>query len=411
MFGFFKGRLVFIRICLVTSVVLLVAIGVASIYAVGNPVQAPSADGMGALQGKYLKQLAFFALGTLGFVGINLVNYRVLGEISLWLFAGVLLLLTVLLVSKFYPLAFAPRINGTHRWIRLSPALPAIQPSEFCKLAYILALAWYLRFRKNYGSLNALVGPFAFTLLPMVLILAEPDLGTVLLLMPILFVMLFVAGAEVKHLVLILIAAAAVSPFLWQRMPSYQRQRISSVLLQNEKVRQATESKEWLQVLLADRGFSAEDWMRDGGYQLIRSKDAIASAGWTGYGFRRGPFMKYNFLPARETDFIFASIAHQWGFLGCMVLVVLYAVIVLCGLEIASNNTDPFGRLVVVGILTMFVIEVFVNISMTVGVMPITGLTLPFVSYGGSSLLVNLMSVGLLNNIGRCRAFTVAKTE
>ena len=412
MFGFFKGRLVFIRICLVTSVVLLVAIGVASIYAVGNPVQASSADGMGVLQGKYLKQLAFFALGALGFVGINLVNYRVLGEISIWLFAAVLLLLGVLLVSKFiHPLPFAPRINETYRWIRFSPALPAIQPSEFCKLAYILALAWYLRFRRNYGSLNALVGPFAFTLLPMVLILAEPDLGTVLLLMPILFVMLFVAGAEVKHLLLVLIAAAAVSPFLWQRMPSYQRQRISSVLLQNERVRQATESKEWLQVLLADRGFSAEDWMRDGGYQLIRSKDAIASAGWTGHGFRRGPFMKYNFLPERETDFIFASIAHQWGFLGCMVLVVLYAVIVLCGLEIAYNNTDPFGRLVVVGILTMFVIEVFVNISMTVGVMPITGLTLPFVSYGGSSLMVNLMSVGLLNNIGRCRAFTVAKTE
>lgn len=411
MFGFFKGRLVFIRICLVTSVVLLVAIGVASIYAVGNPVQASSADGMGVLQGKYLKQLAFFALGALGFVGINLVNYRVLGEISLWLFAGVLLLLAVLLVSKFYPLAFVPRINGTHRWIRLSPAWPAIQPSEFCKLAYILALAWYLRFRKNHGSLKALIGPFAFTLLPIVLILAEPDLGTVLLLMPILFVMLFVAGAEVKHLLLVIIAATAISPFLWRKMPSYQRQRISSVLLQNEKVREATEREEWLQMLLADRGFSAKRWMNDSGYQLIRSKDAIASAGWTGYGFRRGPFMKYNFLPDRETDFIFASIAHQWGFLGCMVLLALYAVIVICGLRIAANNTDPFGRLVAVGILTMFVIEVFVNISMTVGVMPITGLTLPFVSYGGSSLMVNLMSVGLLNNIGRCRAFTVAKTE
>lgn len=405
--------MVFIRICLVTSVVLLVAIGVASIYAVGNPVQAGSAEGMGAvLQEKYLKQLAFFALGALGFIGINLVNYRVLGELSIWIMAGVLLLLTVLLVSKFfYPLPFAPRINGTHRWIRLSPALPAIQPSEFCKLAYILALAWYLRFRKNYGSMKALIGPFAFTLLPIVLILAEPDLGTVLLLMPILFVMLFVAGAEVKHLLLVIAAAVAVSPFLWLKMPSYQRQRISTVFLQNEKVREATEAKEWLQVLLADRGFTVKKWMIDEGYQLIRSKDAIASAGWTGHGFRRGPFMKYNFLPERENDFIFASIAHQWGFLGCMVLVGLYGVLVLCGLEIASNNTDPFGRLVAVGILTMFVIEVFVNISMTVGVMPITGLTLPLVSYGGSSLMVTLMSVGLLNNIGRCRPFTVAKTE
>ncbi|MHC4153229.1 MAG: FtsW/RodA/SpoVE family cell cycle protein, partial [Planctomycetota bacterium] len=124
--------------------------------------------------------------------------------------------------------------QGVHRWIVLHPNLPKIQPSELCKLAYILALAWYLRYRSNYRSMRSLIGPFAVTLLPMVLILPEPDLGTVLLLMPTLFVMLFIAGAKVKHLAIIILLALLVSPVLWTKMNNYQRIRISSVVLQNE---------------------------------------------------------------------------------------------------------------------------------------------------------------------------------
>ncbi|MBA7634461.1 putative peptidoglycan glycosyltransferase FtsW [subsurface metagenome] len=151
--------------------------------------------------------------------------------------------------------------------------------------------------------------------------------------------------------------------------------------------------------------------MNDWGYHLIRSKYAVASGGTNrgkGYGFRQGPFIKYNFLPERHNDFIFAMIAHQWGFWGCLGLLGLYVIIVVCGLEIAVNNTDPFGRLVAVGIVATFTVEVVVNVSMTLGLMPITGLTLPLVSYGGSSLLVSMVSVGLLNNVGRCRPFSVA---
>ena len=118
--------------------------------------------------------------------------------------------------------------------------------------------------------------------------------------------------------------------------------------------------------------------------------------------------IKYNFLPERHNDFIFAIIAHQWGFKGCIGILALYIVIIACGLEIAANNTDPFGRLLAVGITAMFAVEVIVNVAMTLGLMPITGLTLPLVSYGGSSLLVTMASIGLLNNIGRRRAFSVA---
>ncbi|MCX5638462.1 MAG: FtsW/RodA/SpoVE family cell cycle protein, partial [Planctomycetota bacterium] len=118
--------------------------------------------------------------------------------------------------------------------------------------------------------------------------------------------------------------------------------------------------------------------------------------------------VKYNFLPERHNDFIFAIIAHQWGFWGCLAVLGLYVIVGACGLEIAANNTDPYGRLIAVGIVATFTVEVIVNVSMTTGLMPITGLTLPFVSYGGSSLLVSTASVGILNNIGRWRPFTVA---
>ena len=160
--------------------------------------------------------------------------------------------------------------------------------------------------------------------------------------------------------------------------------------------------------ILVGEEFSTKKWKNDWGYHLIRSKYAVGSGGAKGQGFRRGPFVKYDFLPERYNDFIFAAIAHQWGFWGCMALLGLFVVVVWCGLEIAANNTDPFGRLLAVGIIAMFTVEIIINVSMTVGLMPITGLTLPLVSYGGSSLLVSMISVGLLNNIGRCRPFSVA---
>jgi len=217
-----------------------------------------------------------------------------------------------------------------------------------------------------------------------------------------------VAGARVKHLLIIILMALLISPLLWYKMRSYQRIRISSVVLQNPWIREKAEKHPWLGNMLVGTRFSEKLWKSDWGWHLIRSKYAVASGGAKGYGFRRGPFVKYNFLEARHNDFIFAIIAQQWGFWGCLGLLALYIIIIGCGLEIAAHNTDPFGKLLAVGIIAMFVVEVIINVSMTVGLMPITGLTLPLVSYGGSSLLVSMASIGLLNNVGRCRPFSVA---
>ncbi len=410
MYNFLKGRLVVVRLCLLVSALALVAIGIAAIYSVGHPAELSPASQTVGLANLWKKQIVFAAIGVLVFIAANLVNYRRFGAASYWMYASILLLLGVLLIGRYLVnIPFIPEINNAHRWIRIHPKLPQIQPSELCKLAYILALAWYLRYRSNYRNFRALIGPFALTLLPMLLILLEPDLGTVLLMMPILFAMLFVAGAKVKHLLLIVLMAVLVSPLMWYKMENYQRIRVSSVLLQSSWIRQKAEQNPTLGKILVGSKFSTKQWKDDLGYHLVRSKFAVASGGAKGYGFRRGPFIKYNFLPTRHNDFIFAVIAHQWGFLGCLGLLGLCVIIIGCGLEIAGNNTDPFGRLLAVGIVAMFAVEVIVNVSMTVGLMPITGLTLPLVSYGGSSLLVSMAAVGLLNNVGRCRPFSVAR--
>jgi cell division protein FtsW (lipid II flippase) len=247
MYNILKGRLTGIRVLLLAGTLGLILLGIATIYAVGNPAESSESALASGNSSLWKKQAVFAGLSVLAFIGVNLFHYRSLGSISYWIYAFVLVLLAVLLFSRYVvELPFAPPRQGVHRWIVPHPKLPRIQPSELCKLAYILSLAWYLRYRSNYRSMRSLIGPFAVTLLPMILILPEPDLGTVLLLMPTLFVMLFIAGAKVKHLAIIILLALLVSPVLWTKMNNYQRIRISSVVLQNE----------WFQEKAADNPFN-----------------------------------------------------------------------------------------------------------------------------------------------------------
>jgi len=413
MFDFFTGRLVAVRVLLLATAISLVAVGVVTLYAMGNPADPSPVSQTQGMELYWQRQLIFAAVGVMGFLAANALNYRKLGAASWWIYSITLVLLAVLLLDRFVNIPFVPVIAGTRRWIRFGSGRfsISIQPSEFCKLAYILVMAWYLRFRSNYRSMKTLIGPFALTLVPIALILSEPDLGTVVMLMPVLFAMLYLAGAKARHLLLIIAMAIVCSPFFWYMMRPYQRARISAVLLQSEWLQEKAEENPRLAQVLVGGNFSRSRWQRGWGYHLTRSKFAVASGGMTGYGFARGPFIRYNFLPERQNDFIFAIIAHQWGFLGAIGILLLYAILIWCGVEIALHNTDPFAKLLAAGIVTMFAVEVLVNVSMTLGLMPITGLTLPFVSYGGSSLLVTMTAVGLLNNVGRCRPFTVAKKK
>ncbi|MBN1124944.1 MAG: rod shape-determining protein RodA [Sedimentisphaerales bacterium] len=421
MMKIFSGRLLLVRMILLGTTVMLVTAGILNIYATGNPLNPDPDTKLSVPSGLWKKQVVFAVAGLFCAAAVNLFSYRWLGPLSYWIYGAILVVLAILLLDKIIDIPFVPVINGTRRWIRVgfSSSSFQLQPSEFCKIAFILALGWYLRFRSNYRHFKGLVGPFALTLLAMGLILLEPDLGTVMLMMPVLFAVLFVAGARIKHLLIIVVLAVLASPLLWMKMHPYQRMRLSSVLLQNETIRNKAYHNERLAKILAGSTQNIKYWERNQGYQITHSKRAIASGGLWGQGYRKGPYIRHDIntkhnlpdrirLPERQNDFIFAIIAHQFGLVGGGILLLLYTILLLCGVEIAWQNTEPFGRLVAVGIVAMFVVEVIVNVSMTLGLMPITGLTLPLVSYGGSSLLVSLIAIGLLNNIGRDRPFSIA---
>ncbi len=273
---------------------------------------------------------------------------------------------------------FMPAINGSRRWIPLG--LMDFQPSEPARLAFIMVLASWLMYRENHRTIRGLVPPFVITLLPLLLILREPDLGTAMLFLPILYAMLFAAGARVTHLVVASLIGVAFLPLLWQQMTSEQKSRI--VMLFNQ----------------AD-GTTAPS---GDGFHLHQSKQVLALGGIHGSIWNEEPLVDDATawsLPAARTDFILSIIGEHYGLAGVSLVLLLYAVLVWRGLRAALRTQDPWGRLVAVGIVTMIGAQAVINSGMTVGLMPITGMTLPFCSYGGSSLLSFSVAAGLLMNI------------
>jgi rod shape determining protein RodA len=389
---------------ILAAVGVLYCIGLASIYASEAARPAPEFA---------RKQLVFLAGSLLIACVILRIGFRRISEQAYLLFALVLAALVPLAVARVLHFEFGglvPGIRGAHRWIRL-PGFQ-LQPSEFMKVAYILALAWYLRRGENYRTLRGLVVPMVASMVPLVLILLEPDLGTVLLIMPVLFAMLFVAGARVHHLLLIALIGLALAPAFWMKMRPYQRLRIISVLLQSDTIRNDIEDRPesyWYLGKDADAlRREARQWSRSSGMQLVRSKAALGSGGTLGQGWGHGTYVEYNFLPDRHNDFVFALIGHQWGLLGCLAVLACYVAIILAGAVIATGSNDAVGRLLAAGVVTLIALQVLINVGMCLGLMPVTGMTLPFVSYGGSSLLANFIAAALLVSVAQHRPYTLS---
>ena len=329
--------------------------------------------------GEYFgRQMLWIGIAVPVLIATASLNYRVLSRHSLWLF----LLAIVFLVVVF---AFRP-INGARRWIPLG--FFNFQPSEMAKLTFILALAAHLRFQRNYRTLSGLVAPFAMSLVPMGLILKEPNLGTSLLFLPILFAMLFAAGARLRHLGSVVAVGIAVLPVVWMGMSAEQQSRVTALFLQ-----------------------------RDGGptpqgdsYHLHQSKQVLALGGMWGSQIT-GQIVDdpaaYH-LPESRTDFVFCMVGERWGLAGCLVTLALYVVLFARGLMIAGSTHEPFGRLVAVGVVTLLATQTIVNTAMTVGLAPITGLTLPLLSLGGSSLLTTCIAIGLLISVHAWRGYEIA---
>jgi cell division protein FtsW (lipid II flippase) len=278
----------------------------------------------------------------------------------------------VLCVPLLVAVYWTDPVNGAQRWLRAGPV--GLQPSELAKLAFVAALARFLSRGENARRWWVLVVPAALAAIPMALILKQPDLGTAMLFVPVLLAMLFGAGVRLRYLAVLVVAAVVAAPFLWKAMSPTQRSRITGFLEQR------------------DTGPRP----RDEGYQLHQSKLMIAYGGTAGADDANDLH-----LPFDHTDFIFSVIAGRWGLAGVSAVLVALAVVVWRGLRIATCSPDPFGRLLALGIVSLLATQALINMAMTVGLAPITGLTLPFVSYGGSSLLACFVAVGILLNVGR----------
>ncbi|HVU86865.1 MAG TPA: FtsW/RodA/SpoVE family cell cycle protein [Pirellulales bacterium] len=306
-----------------------------------------------------------------------LPGYRVLRDYAYPLFGTTL----VLLIAVY----FFPASHGAQRWIRLGSI--GFQPSEISKLVFVLALARYLMRAENYRHFRGLVAPLALTLVPVVLILREPDLGTALVFFPLLFAMLYAAGARKTHLAALALCGVAMLPVLWSQMSGEQRSRVTALFEQT----------------------GPEQAPSDDGYHLHQSKQMLALGGkrgslWAGdFVLDRAVYQ----LPEDHTDFIFVVLVERLGWSGALAALLLEFGIVLAAMSIAARTREPFGRLTAIGIGTLFGVEAFINTAMTVGLLPVTGLSLPLLSYGGSGLLTHGVALGLLVNISLRPGFEV----
>ncbi len=382
------------------ALAVLTTVGLACIYVTDTHYSAGN-DGPANAAKQAFRIVAGLAVASI----VLRIGYQNIGRYSYAVFLAAVALLVPLLVAKVLHTSMggltSPR-NGAYRWIHLPGIL--LQPSEFVKVACVVALAWYLRFRKNYRRLGGLLVPVAVSFLPVLLILFEPDLGTAILLFPVLFTMLFVAGARIRHLALIGVVGLALVPFVWGKLQAYQRLRVTAVLLQDDSLRRAViDRPEEYKGLATKR--QALEWAASSGYQLVHSKNAIGSGGVFGQGWGRGVYVENNLLPDRHNDFVFAIVSHQWGLAGGSLVLACYTVIVLAGIRIASATPEPFARLLAVGVVALIASQVIISVAMTVGLLPITGMTLPFVSYGGSSLLFNFAAVALLISVAQFRPY------
>lgn len=327
---------------------------------------ATQAKGLPLSKSFVLKQMSWMAIGTVLFLLIMKISYQKFIDMAYFLYgANIVLLVMVLLIG-------GSRL-GAQRWFSIGGF--AFQPSEFIKPSLILALASYMGSRKEaMPNLTSLFVPIVLLALPFVLVILQPDLGTALILLPIFFSMLLIGGANLKYLVAMAIAGMAALPFFWHFLHGYQKQRLLVFLDPN------------IDPLGA-------------GYTIIQSKVAVGSGGLFGKGWLGGTQNQLNFLPERHTDFIFSVVGEEWGFIGSAVLVLLYFFVIKRALAIASLTTDIYGKLIASGVVVMLALQIVINIGMTIGLMPVVGIPLPLVSYGGSSLVATFVAIGLLINV------------
>jgi rod shape determining protein RodA len=327
------------------------------------------------IEGFYKMQTVWFIVGLLIYLAVSLVDYRLICQwATVWYAVAVGLLVLVLVTGQMK--------HGARRW------LFGIQPAETAKLATLLAVSYYLFHHtlQTRRELKTVWITLVMMAVPFMLIMLEPDLGSALVLIPICFGLMFVAGVRVKHLVLAavlgIVFAGIVLPVMWK--------------IKENKTSHKNYQKERLLVFVNHRHDP-----RGAGWNFDQSLIAVGSGGMTGKGYLQGTQNLLGYLPHSVTknDFLFSVIAEEEGFVGSFVVIGLYAVLLFSGLRIAANARDRLGMLLATGVVVMLFFHIFINVGMTIGLMPVTGVPLPLLSYGGSFVLASMTALGLLQNV------------
>ena len=319
----------------------------------------------------FYKQLVWFGVGLVAMVAAFLFNYKLLDRWGPTIYIICILLLVIVLFMGKY-------VGGSKRWLILGPV--SIQPSELVKLGIIVILARYFSkdaYTRGF-TLVELIRPAILILIPFVLIVRQPDLGTAMLVMLIAGSITLFVKIERRSLIALIVSGAVLVPLVWFVLKPYQQQRILVFLNPDNDPLRA-------------------------GYHIIQSKIAIGSGMLTGKGYLKGTQNALSFLPEEHTDFIFSILAEEWGFIGSLVLLLLFLVLIFWGLNVAIACREPFGTIVAVGVTAMIFWQVIINIGMAMGLMPVVGVPLPFISYGGSSVLTTAIGIGLLLNVSMRR--------
>jgi rod shape determining protein RodA len=352
---------------LVGAVLLLCGLGLAMIYSTTYDL-ARQATGP-----QFRIQIYAVILGLAALAICLLVDYRALAEHSLVIYGALIVLL-------LYVMFFGEVRGGSRRWISLG--VFNLQPSEFGRIAVALVLATFFgENRRGVRTSNELAVAAALTFVPLVLVARQPDLGTAVTLLPVYLGIAFVAGMRLRFLAVLGLIALLAAPVAWTyALEDYQRSRLSTFLDPGEDPRGA-------------------------GYQQIQARITVGSGGLTGKGFMQGTQGQYKFLPVAHNDFIFSVLAEEAGFLGVLAALGLYLFVILRSLEAARLAKDRLGSYLVTGLVSGFAFQVIYNVTMSAGLAPVKGLTLPLMSYGGSSMIATLAGFGLILNV-RMRRFT-----
>ncbi len=324
----------------------------------------------GSFSGFWIKQLVWMSIGTIIMLKIASMDYLILGKYS-WLIylVTLFLLVAVLLIGS--------RINGAKSWLRVIPGV-TIQPSEFAKFGLITSLSWYTsRPSVKFQYITEIIPALFLTLVPIGLILLQPDHGSASILIPIALSILFISGIKKKWIFYGVILALVMSPFIYKHgLKDHQKKRLEIFLSPSKNT--------------TNEGWNAR-----------QSLLAVGSGGLSGKGFMKGTQNVLGFLPRKvaPTDFIFSVIAEETGFIGSSLLIIIFCIIILTALYISIKASDNFGRNLACGIAVLICVHAYVNIGMTMGMAPIIGIPLPFVSYGGSFMILMLSCVGILQSV------------